>query len=538
MAKGGTTIGIDLGTTNSAVAAIVSGVPTVLLDAQRRSTMPSVVSFPESGITLVGHEARARLVDAPQDTVYSAKRLIGRAFTDPAVRAARASLPYEIVQDENGQIAVQTRHGQVFSVVEISAMILHAVAARARKHFGPGPIQAVITVPANFNDAQREYTRVAGKVAGLDVLRIVNEPTAAALAFGFDGKKDGIVAVYDFGGGTFDISLVEIKGGVYRVLSTAGDAFLGGDDIDVALAGQIADRFRRDQRIDLRRSQAEWQRLLFATEQAKCTLADAEQTTVTIEEAGFGDGGAVDLRMKVTRNDLASVAYAFVERSMELTHKCLQAAGVKLGDVNDVVLVGGTVRVPLVASAVAEFFGRPPRRDIDPMHAVALGAALHAALLTGTPIHRSKTAAATSLLVDVLPHSIGIAVAGGGVEWILKSNSVVPTEEKRRFTTWRDGQDDMRFVLLQGDSPSAAENTRLGEFVVPSLRSAKAGQIEIEVCFEVDVNGILCVTAIDLDSKRETSRRLKISGPSAGDIQKSVQHLAATKVRGDGEGET
>ncbi len=536
MAKGATTIGIDLGTTNSAVAAIVSGMPTVLLDAQKRSTMPSVVSFPESGVTLVGHEARAKLVDAPHDTVYSVKRLIGRSFTEPAVRAARASLPYEIVQDENGQVAVHTRSGHVYSVVEVSAMILHAIASRARRQFGPAPLQAVITVPANFNDAQREYTRVAGKVAGLDVLRIVNEPTAAALAFGFDGKKDGIVAVYDFGGGTFDISLVEIKGGVYRVLSTAGDAFLGGDDVDVALAGQIADRFRREQRIDLRRSQAEWQRLLFATERAKCELADVEHTMVTIEEAGFGESGAVDLRMKVTRNDLAGVAYAFVERSIELTHKCLQAAGVKLADVNDVVLCGGTTRVPLVASAVAEFFGRAPRRDVDPMHAVALGASLHAALLTGQWVNRPKTAPATSLLVDVLPHSIGIAVAGGGVEWLLKSNSVVPTEEKRRFTTWRDGQDDMRFVLLQGDSPHAAENTRLGEFVVPDLRSAKAGQIEIEVSFEVDVNGILCVTALDLDSKRETSRRLKISGPSAGDVAKSEKRLAATP-RDDGEGE-
>jgi molecular chaperone DnaK len=537
MAKGATTIGIDLGTTNSAVAAIVSGVPTVLLDPQKRSTMPSVVSFTETGAALVGQDARARLVDAPHDTIYSAKRLIGRAFTDPAVRAARASLPYEIVQDENGQVAVQTRAGQVYSIVEISAMILHAVSARAKKQFGTGPIQAVITVPANFNDAQREYTRVAGKVAGLEVLRIVNEPTAAALAFGFDGKKDGIVAVYDFGGGTFDISLVEIKGGVYRVLSTAGDAFLGGDDIDVALAGQIADRFRRDQRVDLRRSQAEWQRLLFATERAKCELADAESTTVAVEEAGFGGGGAVDLRMKVTKNDLASVAYAFVERSIELTHKCLQAAGLSLAEVNDVVLCGGTTRVPLVASAVSEFFGRSPRRDIDPMHAVALGAALHAALLTGTPIQRAKSAPPSSLLVDVLPHSIGIAVAGGGVEWLLKSNSVVPTEEKRRFTTWRDGQDDMRFVLLQGDSPNAAENTRLGEFVVPELRSAKAGQIEVEVCFEVDVNGILCVTALNLDSKRETSRRLKISGLSDRAVESSEKRLAATK-RTDDEGES
>ncbi len=537
MAKAGTTIGIDLGTTNSAVAAIVGGVPTVLLDAQQRSTMPSVVSFAEP-TTLVGHDARARLVDAPEDTVYSVKRLIGRAFTDPAVRAARASLPYAVVQDENGQVAVQTRGGQVYSVVEVSAMILHAVAGRARKQFGAGPMQAVITVPANFNDAQREYTRVAGKVAGLDVLRIVNEPTAAALAFGFDGTKDGVVAVYDFGGGTFDISLVEIKGGVYRVLSTAGDAFLGGDDIDVALAGQLADRFRKDQRVDLRRSQAEWQRLLFGVERAKCQLAEKEHTNVVIEQAGFAESGAVDLRMKVARNDLAGVAYAFVERSIELTHRALVAAGLKLGDVNDVVLVGGTTRVPLVASAVAEFFGRAPRRDIDPMHAVALGASLHAALLTGTPIHRAKTAPPTSLLVDVLPHSIGIAVAGGGVEWLLAANSVVPTEEKRRFTTWRDGQDDMCFVLLQGDSKNAAENTRLGEFVVPHLRSAKAGQIEIEVSFEVDVNGILCVTALDLDSKRETSRRLKISGPSAGDVEKSERRLASTRVQGDGEGQT
>ena len=528
MAKGATTLGIDLGTTNSVVAAVVAGVPTVLLDAQQRSTMPSVVSFPEGGGTLIGHEARARLVDCPQDTIYSVKRLIGRAFTDPAVRAARASLPYELVQDGSGQVAVQTRAGHQYSVVEISAMILHAIASRARTQFGPAPLQTVITVPANFNDAQREYTRVAGRVAGLDVLRIVNEPTAAALAFGFDGSKDGIVAVYDFGGGTFDISLVEIKGGVYRVLSTAGDAFLGGDDIDVALAGQLADRFRREARIDLRRSQVEWQRLLFATERAKCDLADREETQVVMEEAGFGETGAVDLRMKLGRNDLASVAYAFVERSIDLTHRCMQAANLVPAAITDVVLVGGTTRVPLVAAAVAELFGRAPRRDIDPMHGVALGAALHAALLTGTPVQKPKHpgASQSALLLDVLPHSIGIAIAGGGVEWILKSNTVVPTEEKRKFTTWRDQQKDMRFVLLQGDSPQASENTRLGEFVVPDLRAAKAGAVEIEVSFEVDVNGILCVTAMDLDSKRETSRRLKISGPSAADVERSRAKLA------------
>jgi molecular chaperone DnaK len=535
------TIGIDLGTTNSAVAAVISGAPRVLLDARRRSTMPSVVSFPEAGGTLIGHEARARLVDAPQDTIYSAKRLIGRAFTDPAVRAARHSLPYEIVPDTNGQVAVQTRAGHTYSVTEISAMILHAVASRARAEFGTGQLSAVITVPANFNDSQREYTRVAGRIAGLEVLRIVNEPTAAALAFGFDGAKDGLVAVYDFGGGTFDISLVEIKGGVYRVLSTAGDAFLGGDDLDVALAGQLADKFRKTVRIDLRRSQAEWQRLLFATERAKCELADKEETEVVIREAGFAEKGAVDLRMKVTRTDLASVAYAFVERSIELMHRCIQAARVSSNEITDVILVGGTTRVPLVGAAVSEFFGRAARRDIDPMHAVALGAALHAALLTGAPIKTTQPAtpayqsaeeaptAPNVLLVDVLPHSIGIAVAGGGVEWILKANAVVPTEERRRFTTWRDDQQEMRFVLLQGDSPHAAENTRLGEFVVPGLRAAKAGAIEIEVFFEVDVNGILCVTAMDLDSKRETSRRLKISGPSAADIERAEQRLGGLK---------
>jgi len=527
MATKANTIGIDLGTTNSAVAAIVSGVPTVLPDASGRSTMPSVVSFPEAGGTLIGFDAKARLVDAPQDTIYSVKRLIGRMFNDPAVRAARASLPYEITQDPNGQVSVQTRAGHSYSVVEISAMILHAVASRARQKFGPGPLSTVITVPANFNDAQREYTRVAGRVAGLDVLRIVNEPTAAALAFGFDGSRDGTIAVYDFGGGTFDISLVEIKGGVYRVLSTAGDAFLGGDDIDVALAGQLADRFRRDHRLDLRRSQVEWQRLLFATERAKCELAEKDETEVVVEQAGFGEGGAVDLRMKVTRNDLASVAYAFVERSIELTHKCMAAANMSPKSVSDVVLVGGTSCVPLVGAAVGEFFGKAPRRDVDPMHAVALGASLHAALLTNTPIKKPKAAPASTLLVDVLPHSIGIAVAGGGVEWILKSNSVVPTEEKRRFTNWRDDQKEMRFVLLQGDSPRAAENTRLGEFVIPDLRPAPAGQVEIEVGFEVDVNGILCVTAVDLATKRETSRRLKISGPSAEDVVRAEKRVGA-----------
>ncbi|MBI2892481.1 MAG: Hsp70 family protein [Deltaproteobacteria bacterium] len=551
-------VGIDLGTTNSSVAAVVGGEPSVLADPQGRTTTPSVVSFTDANEILVGHRARSRLVEDPTNTIYSSKRLIGRPYSDPAVRIARAALPYEVVSGPDGQVAIHTRGG-TYSVAEIAAMILRKMAAVARAKLGDQPVHAVITVPANFNDGQREYTRVAGRIAGLEVLRIVNEPTAAALAFGFDGSRDGVIAVYDFGGGTFDISVVEIRKGVYRVLSTAGDPFLGGDDIDVALAGRLADRFRRDARIDLRRSQTEWQRLLFAAEKAKIELASQEKTEVVIEGAGFGDSGAQDLRMDLSRTDLASIAYTFVERSIDLTRRGLQAARVAPSDVNDVVLVGGTTQVPLVADAVAEFFGKKPRREVDPMHAVALGASMHAALLTGgtvKPQRRSTPAAgnasapgpgggepaeassgaasaaapaavASALLIDVLPHSIGIAVAGGGVEWVLKSYSVVPTEEKRRFTTWREGQPEMRFVLIQGDSPQAAENTRLGDFVVSGLRPAGAGDVSVEVTFEVDVNGILCVTATDLDSGRQHSRRLKLSGPSEAQIAESRQRMGS-----------
>ncbi|MBI4700214.1 MAG: Hsp70 family protein [Deltaproteobacteria bacterium] len=513
-------VGIDLGTTNSSVAAIVGGVPTVLPDAKGRTTTPSVVSFPATASTreeavLVGHVARPRLIDDPTNTVYSSKRLIGRSFADPAVRVARAAMPYAIVEGVNGQVAIQTRAG-IYSVAEISAMVLREMTAVARRHVGTGPLKAVITVPANFNDAQREFTRVAGRIAGLEVLRIINEPTAAALAFGFDGSRDGIVAIYDFGGGTFDMSVVEIRDGVYRVLSTAGDPFLGGDDIDVALAGMVADKFRRESRVDLRRSQTEWQRLLFAAEQAKCELADREQTEIALKEAAFAEGGAVDLHTTVTRSDLATVAYGIVDRSIELTRRGLQAARLTPKNITEVVLVGGTTRVPLVASAARDFFAREPLRDIDPMHAVALGAGLHAALLTGIPIKKDQKSASpgAALLVDVLPHSIGMAIAGGGVEWVLRSNSVVPTEEKRRFVTHRHGQENLRLVLLQGDSPRAAECTKLGDFTVTGLRPAPAGEVQIEVTFEVDANGILSVTAIDLDSGRVCSRRLKISAPS------------------------
>jgi molecular chaperone DnaK len=524
-----TIVGIDLGTTNSAVAAVIDGAPTVLSDTAGRLTTPSVVAFPEHGAPIVGHVARARLVRDPGNTVYSAKRLIGRAYNDPAARLARAAFPYEVVSDPSGQAAVKTRQG-TYSIVEISAMILRHMAAIARERLGgTGPVQAVLTVPANFNDAQREYTRVAGRIAGLEVLRIVNEPTAAALAFGFGGQKDGVVAVYDFGGGTFDISFVEIKKGVYRVLATAGDPFLGGDDIDVALAGWAADRFRRSARIDLRRSQATWQRLLFACEQAKCELADRDQTEIVLPDAGFGEQGATELRMNVGRADLASSCYQLVERSMELVRRGMQAARLEPQNITDVVLVGGTTRIPLVIDAVAELFGRAPLQDVDPLHAVALGGAVHAALLNDIPVRsaqESKSTTDAALLLDVLPHSIGIAVAGGGVEWILKSNSVIPTEETRRFTTWRDGQTELRFVLLQGDSPKAAENTRLGDFVVDGLRPAPLGTIGVEVDFEVDVNGILCVTARDLDSGRVCSRRLQISAPTSESVAEAKLRLA------------
>jgi len=545
LARAQSVVGIDLGTTNSSVAAVVDGSVTVLADPSGRTTTPSVVAFLENGEVWVGHRARARLVDDPANTIYSAKRLIGRPFHDAAVRMARAALPYEIVSGADGQVAVQTRAG-AYSIAEIAAMILRKMAAVARERLGNGTVQAVITVPANFNDSQREYTRVAGKIAGLEVLRIVNEPTAAALAYGFDGSKDGIIAVYDFGGGTFDVSVVQIRKGVYRVLSTAGDPFLGGDDLDVALAGRLADRFRRDARIDLRRSQTDWQRLLFAAEQAKIELADEEMTRVSLEGSSFGESGGGALRLEVTRTDLASIAYPFVERSLDLTRRGLQAARIGVGDVTEVVLVGGTTRVPLVADAVAEFFGRRPRREIDPLHAVSLGAALHAALVAGIPVRagvqptptpapaapaKEVEADGEALLIDVLPHSIGIAVAGGGVEVILPRYSVVPTEEKRRFTTWRADQTEMRFVLVQGDEPKAAANYRLGDFVISGLRPAQAGAITLEVVFEVDVNGILCVTATDLESGRQHSQRLKLSGPSEDQIAK-----ARAKVETGGPG--
>jgi molecular chaperone DnaK len=547
LARPQSVVGIDLGTTNSSVAAVVDGSVTVLSDPSGRTTTPSVVAFLENGEVWVGHRARARLVDDPANTIYSAKRLIGRPFHDAAVRMARAALPYDIVAGPDGQVAVQTRAG-AYSIAEIAAMILRKMAVVARERLGNAPVHAVITVPANFNDSQREYTRVAGKIAGLEVLRIVNEPTAGALAYGFDGSKDGIIAVYDFGGGTFDVSVVQIRKGVYRVLSTAGDPFLGGDDLDVALAGRLADRFRREARIDLRRSQTDWQRLLFAAEQAKIELADEEMTRVSLEGSSFGAAGGGALRLEVTRSDLASIAYPFVERSLDLTRRGLQAARVGVGDVTEVVLVGGTTRVPLVADAVAEFFGRRPRHEIDPLHAVSLGAALHAALVAGIPVRAGAPPAAAprapgapprpaaqadgeALLIDVLPHSIGIAVAGGGVEVILPRYSVVPTEEKRRFTTWRADQTDMRFVLVQGDEAKAAENYRLGDFVISSLRPAPPGAITVEVVFEVDVNGILCVTATDLESGRQHSQRLKLSGPTEEQIAKA---RARVEVGGPG----
>lgn len=486
-------IGIDLGTTNSCVAIVEGGTPTVLPNKGGYKTTPSVVAISENGKRLVGHIAKRQAVTNATNTVYAAKRLMGRRWDSPAVRTMTETVPYTVVQGPNDDCRVKLRD-RIYSVPEVSSIILQEMRLVAEEYTGETIEKAVITVPAYFNDAQRQATKDAGRIAGLDVVRIINEPTAAALAFGFGKDIEKTVAIYDLGGGTFDISILRIYDGVFEVLATAGDTFLGGEDFDgrIIMDWLVLD-FARDHKMDLRQDKMALQRLRDAAEKAKCELSSAREAEINLPfiiSAGGAD--ALHLQKTLTREKLEQLTVDLVERTIKICKKTVEEAG---EPIDDVLLVGGMTRMPLVQRRVKEFFGKAALKGVHPDEVVALGAAIQGAAL----MQNNQQV----LLLDVTPMSLGIMIVGGRFSVLIPNNTTVPTSKSHIFTTIRENQTSVKILVLQGENDEAAKNDLLGEFILTGLRAAPAGEVEIEVTFDINADGIVSVSAKDLETGQE-----------------------------------
>jgi len=491
-------IGIDLGTTNSCVALVESGTPVVIPNRGGYRTTPSMVAITEAGKRLVGHIAKRQAVTNAENSVYAAKRLIGRKWASPQVKNAVATSPYHIVEGPHGDTRIRLRD-KVYSVPEVSAMILQEMKMIAEDYLGHEVQKAVITVPAYFNDGQRQATKDAGAIAGLDVIRIINEPTAAALAYGFGKSIDRTVAVYDLGGGTFDISILEISSsGVFKVVSTAGDTFLGGEDFDARIIDLLVQGFKDEHGVDLRQDRMALQRLKDAAEKAKCELSSVVETEVNLPFIiSSARNEALHLQRLLTRAQLDELCGDLVKRTVEICAQTLEEAVLEKGEIEDVILVGGMTRMPLVQKMVAEFFEREPCKGVHPDEVVALGAGIQgAALVDDGP---------EMILLDVTPHTLGIMVVGGYFEELIPQNTTVPTSRSKIFTTVRENQTAVKILVLQGESRRAEENEVLGEFVLTGLRRAAAGQVEVEVSFEINADGIVSVHAKDLETNVQQS---------------------------------
>ncbi len=491
-------IGIDLGTTNSCVAIVENGTPVVIPNRGGYKTTPSQVAITEAGKRLVGHIAKRQAVTNAENTVYAAKRLIGRKWNSPAVVQSISNCSYRIVEGPHGDVRIALRD-RVYSVPEISAMVLQEMKTIAEDYLGEEVQKAVVTVPAYFNDGQRQATKDAGTIAGLDVIRIINEPTAAALAYGFGKKVDRMVAVYDLGGGTFDISILEIGSqGVFRVVSTAGDTFLGGEDFDHRLIDWLVEGFQKEHGIDLKQDRMALQRLKDAAEKAKCELSSVRETEVNLPFIiSTGSNEALHLQRTIKREDLESLTKDLVERTLTICQSTLEEAGIERDEVEDVILVGGMTRMPLVQQRVAELLEREPSKGVHPDEVVALGAAIQGSAL----LDESQEL----ILLDVTPHTLGIMIVGGYFEELIPKDTTVPTARSKVFTTVRDNQTAVKILVLQGESNRAEENELLGEFVLTGLRRAPRGQVEIEVTFEINADGIVSVVAKDLETGHQQS---------------------------------
>lgn len=498
----GKAIGIDLGTTNSVVAVVIGGEPVVIPNQEGSRTTPSVVAFTEKGERLVGQIAKRQAITNPENTVFSIKRLMGRKFNSPEVDHARKRLPYKIVEAPNGDAHVEIR-GKRYSPPEISAMILQKLKQAAEDYLGEPVTEAVITVPAYFDDSQRQATKDAGKIAGLNVLRIINEPTAASLAYGMDKKKEEKIAVYDLGGGTFDISVLEIGEGVIEVRSTNGDTYLGGDDFDLRIIDWMVEEFKRDQGIDLKQDRMALQRLKEAAERAKIELSTAAETEINLPFITADATGPKHLLMKLTRAKLEQITEELVNKTIEPCKLALSDANLTPRDIDEVILVGGQTRMPKVQQVVQSFFGKEPNKTVNPDEVVAVGAAIQAAVLKGE--------VKEVLLLDVTPLSLGIETLGGIFTKIIERNTTIPTKKSQIFSTAADNQPAVTIKVYQGEREMAADNKLLGVFELVGIPPAPRGVPQIEVTFDIDANGILHVSAKDLGTGKEQSIRITAS---------------------------
>ena len=518
-------IGIDLGTTNSCVAIMEGGKPKVIENSEGARTTPSIVAYTEDGEILVGAPAKRQAVTNAKNTVYAVKRLIGRKYDDPESQKAMKLSPYKIVRADNGDAWVEVR-GRKIAPQQVSAEILRKMKKTAEDYLGEEVTEAVITVPAYFNDSQRQATKDAGRIAGLDVKRIINEPTAAALAFGLDkaGRKDMKIAVYDLGGGTFDISIIEIADvegeKQFEVLSTNGDTFLGGEDFDQRLIDYVVTEFRKDQGVDLSKDVLALQRLKEAVEKAKIELSSSQQTELNLPYITADQSGPKHLTMKLTRAKFESLVDELIVKTIEPCRIAVKDAGVKLDEINDVILVGGQTRTPKVIDKVREFFGKEPRKDVNPDEAVAIGAAIQAGVLKGD--------VKDVLLLDVTPLSLGIETLGGVMTKLINKNTTIPTKATQVFSTAEDNQSAVTIHVLQGERDMAAGNKSLGQFNLTDIPPAPRGLPQIEVTFDIDANGILHVTAKDKATGKENKIKIQASsGLTEAEIQRMVKDAEA-----------
>ncbi|MGN6223213.1 molecular chaperone DnaK, partial [Pseudoxanthomonas sp.] len=524
----GKIIGIDLGTTNSCVAIMEGGKARVIENSEGDRTTPSIVAYTKDGEVLVGASAKRQAVTNPKNTFFAVKRLIGRKFTDAEVQKDIGLVPYSIVQHDNGDAWVATADGKKLSAQEISARILEKMKKTAEAFLGETVTEAVITVPAYFNDSQRQATKDAGKIAGLDVKRIINEPTAAALAYGLD-KADGTdrkIAVYDLGGGTFDVSIIEIANvdgeKQFEVLATNGDTFLGGEDFDKRVIDYLVEEFQKDQGIDLRKDPLALQRLKDAAERAKIELSSSHQTEVNLPYVTADASGPKHLNIKLTRAKLEALVEDLVKRTIDPCRTALNDANLRVSDINEVILVGGQTRMPKVQESVKDFFGKEPRKDVNPDEAVAVGAAIQGGVLGGS--------VKDVLLLDVTPLSLGIETMGGVMTKLIEKNTTVPTKASQTFSTADDNQTAVTVHVLQGERERASANKSLGKFDLQGIEPAPRGMPQIEVTFDIDANGILHVSAKDKKTGKEQKIEIKAgSGLSEDEIQRMVRDAEANK---------